>query len=133
MSMAVKRMPASQGARIRKRNTNLAGYTFILPWLIGLIVFTSIPMLYSLYLSFTKYDALGAPKWVGVSNYVNMVQDDTFWKALESNVRFDTMLPCVTFWGGVTCQFGLAAALPRLAAVITAQAGIPSHVLFDTP
>ena len=92
MTIAVKRTPASQAARIRKRNTNLAGYAFILPWLIGLIMFTSIPMLYSLYLSFTKYDALSAPKWIGAANYVNMVQDGTFWKALGVTFKYVFLL-----------------------------------------
>ena len=92
MTTAVKRSPVSRAARIRKRNTNLAGYTFILPWLIGLIVFTSLPMLYSLYLSFTKYDALGDPKWIGVNNYVNMVQDEIFWKALGVTFKYVFLL-----------------------------------------
>ena len=92
MTTAVKRSPVSQAVRIRRRNTNLAGYTFILPWLIGLIMFTSVPMLYSLYLSFTKYDVLGAPQWIGVNNYVNMVQDDTFWKALGVTFKYVFLL-----------------------------------------
>ncbi len=48
------------------------GYLFIAPWLLGFFIFTLGPMLFSLYLSFTKYDPRGsaAPAWVGLDNYV---------------------------------------------------------------
>lgn len=44
---------------------NKAGYLFLAPWLIGLIVITIGPMLASLYLSFTDYNLLRPPEWVG--------------------------------------------------------------------
>ena len=92
MTTSIKQTAATKAMRARKRNINLAGYTFILPWLIGLFVFTSIPMLYSLYLSFTKYDALGAPQWIGGANYVNMVQDSTFWTSLGVTFKYVFLL-----------------------------------------
>ena len=42
----------------------VAGYVFILPFIIGLIVFTVIPFFTSLYLAFTEYDILTPPKWI---------------------------------------------------------------------
>lgn len=62
---------------------NKAGYMFIAPWLTGFIIFTIIPMLASLYFSFTRYDVLSAPKWIGVENYISMLIDDRFWQALK--------------------------------------------------
>lgn len=50
-------------------------YAFLLPWMIGLFAFTIIPMLMSLYFSFTQYDALTAPKWIGMTNYLDMIRD----------------------------------------------------------
>ena len=41
------------------------GYLFLLPWLIGFFGLTLGPTLASLYLSFTNYDLLSAPDWVG--------------------------------------------------------------------
>lgn len=41
---------------------NVAGYVFILPFIIGLVVFTAIPFFTSLYLAFTKYNVLSDPK-----------------------------------------------------------------------
>lgn len=62
---------------------NRAGYLFIAPWLIGFILFTILPMLASLYLSFTRYDVLSPPVWVGFENYKNMFSDDRFKQALK--------------------------------------------------
>ena len=78
----------TSGARQRKRMNNLAGLAFASPWLFGLIMFTSVPMLYSLYLSFTKFDGLGSPVWYGINNYVNMFQDSTFWKSVGITFQY---------------------------------------------
>jgi multiple sugar transport system permease protein len=51
---------------------NLSSYAFLVPWLIGFFVFTAYPMIYSLYLSFTDYDMLSPPKWVGLKNFFIM-------------------------------------------------------------
>jgi multiple sugar transport system permease protein len=63
---------------------NLVGYTFLLPWLLGFLVFSVGPIVASLYLSFTKYDLLTAPVWNGLRNYVVMLtMDPRFLKALK--------------------------------------------------
>src|SRR5918998_1181319 len=54
---------------------NKAGYLFLLPWLIGLIVITLGPLLASLYLSFTNYNLIQAPEWTGLENYARMLTD----------------------------------------------------------
>ncbi len=54
---------------------NRAGYLFLLPWLVGLVVITIGPMLASLYLSFTDYNLIQAPKWIGLDNYARMLGD----------------------------------------------------------
>jgi len=59
-----------------KYKTYLAGYAFLLPWLIGFFALTLGPIVASLYLSFTQYDLLTAPKWIGTENYVSMFTDD---------------------------------------------------------
>lgn len=52
------------------------GYLFLLPWLIGFLGLTIGPILTSLYLSFTDFDLLTAPDWVGTDNYVRMFTND---------------------------------------------------------
>ncbi|WP_432757232.1 carbohydrate ABC transporter permease [Consotaella aegiceratis] len=58
-----------------------AGYMFLAPWLIGFLCLTIGPALVSLYLSFTDYDLLQSPNFVGASNYVRMVTADAKFSA----------------------------------------------------
>lgn len=67
----------------------MAGYVFISPWLFGFFLFTLSPLLVSLYLSFTEYDLLSAPRWIGLDNYKHMfVNDDRFWHAVRATVIY---------------------------------------------
>lgn len=60
----------------------VAGYIFLSPFIVGLLVFTIIPIIISLVLSFTRYDILSSPVFTGVENYTRMfTQDPTFWKS----------------------------------------------------
>ena len=54
---------------------NKAAYIFLLPWLVGLVAITIGPMLMSLYLSFTDYNLLQPPEWVGLDNFTRMLSD----------------------------------------------------------
>ena len=56
--------------------TNAWGYFFISPWLIGFLWFMLIPMIYSLYFSFTKYDLFSSPELVGFENYIKLFKDE---------------------------------------------------------
>lgn len=52
------------------------GYLFLLPWLIGFLGLTIGPIITSFYLSFTDFDLLTAPDWVGADNYIRMFTAD---------------------------------------------------------
>jgi multiple sugar transport system permease protein len=57
------------------------------PWLFGLIFFTAYPMVASFYQSFTKFNLIDSPKWIGLQNFHRMFfEDDDFWKALKNTV-----------------------------------------------
>jgi ABC-type sugar transport system permease subunit len=58
----------------------IAGYGFLLPNLIGFMVFTSLPVLASLALSFLKWDLLSPPCWAGWDNFRELAADAYFWK-----------------------------------------------------
>ena len=58
-------------------------YVFLTPWLIGLFCFTIIPMIMSLYFSFTQYAMATAPKWIGLGNYVDIARDPRLHKSLQ--------------------------------------------------
>ena len=65
------------------------GYAFISPWLLGFLIFTAYPFLASVYFSFTKYDIVSSPVWVGLANYRTLLRDDPlFWKSLYVTFHF---------------------------------------------
>jgi multiple sugar transport system permease protein len=63
-----------KGSSLTKAET-FAGYTFISPWLLGFILLTAGPMLFSFWLSFTEYDVIQAPKFIGLENYKELFTD----------------------------------------------------------
>lgn len=77
------------GSTVKPRFTdNKAGYAFLAPWLVGVVVFTIGPMLYSLYLAFTKYNLLQPPKWIGFDNFTQMLGDDRLWNSLRVTLEY---------------------------------------------
>lgn len=82
------------------------GYLFLLPWLIGFLGLTIGPMVTSLYLSFTDFDLLTTPEWVGASNYVRMLTNDPkFWTSMRVTMFF------VIFSVPLKLAFALAVAM----------------------
>lgn len=64
------------------------GMLYITPWLIGIIVFTAFPFITSFVLSFTNYDLMSAPKFIGVQNYITMFRSPDFRKAFGVTFRY---------------------------------------------
>src|SRR5215217_3656923 len=73
-----KRLRAKEAAR-----DNTAGYLFLLPWLIGLVLIVAGPLIASLYLSFTNYSLIQAPEWIGLENYARMLDDPRLHQSLK--------------------------------------------------
>ena len=55
---------------------DLQGYLFISPWLAGFLVLTAFPFAACIYLSFTRYDIVSTPVWVGWANYRELFAND---------------------------------------------------------
>jgi len=53
-----------------------AGYVFLLPWILGFLALTLIPMIVSLYYSFTDFNMIGEPRFIGFQNYIRMFTTD---------------------------------------------------------
>jgi multiple sugar transport system permease protein len=71
-----QRLPMFRSLKWREAMT---GYMFVLPWIVGFLAFSLLPMALSLYASFSHYDIVHFPKWEGLFNYQYMLQsDDTF-------------------------------------------------------
>ena len=57
------------------------------PWILGFLFFTAYPMLASFYQSFTKFNLIETPKWIGFDNYYRMFKEDPdFWQALKNTI-----------------------------------------------
>ncbi len=71
------------------RHEARTGLLFVLPWIVGLILFTAYPVIYSFYLSFTSYNIIQDPKWIGLENYQTMFNvDPLFWTAVKNSAYF---------------------------------------------
>lgn len=70
--------------RVSTLRADLTGYAFISPFIIGFLAFTFIPMLISLYLSFTSYNLFTSPRWIGLDNYEKMFTGDPkYWTSVR--------------------------------------------------
>ncbi|MGY5765236.1 carbohydrate ABC transporter permease [Brachybacterium sp. DNPG3] len=72
-----------KGGPKEKHPDNRAAMGFMLPWLLGFLGITLIPMIASLYLSFTDYSLLAAPEWIGLDNFREMAADTRLHNALK--------------------------------------------------
>ena len=68
--------------RLRRQEV-LVAYLFVLPWIIGFIVFTAGPILVSFGLSFTHYKIITPATFAGLDNYTAMIRDRNFWQSLR--------------------------------------------------
>jgi multiple sugar transport system permease protein len=77
VSIGMTRSAAPYRPRLRPGVRNqILGLLFISPWLLGLLAFTVYPVLASLYYSFTVYNVIQPPRFVGLQNYLDMVTQD---------------------------------------------------------
>jgi multiple sugar transport system permease protein len=74
-------------SKATKRNV-VNGLLFVSPWVIGFIVLTMVPFVLSLYYSFTQYDVVAAPDWVGIQNYVQLLKDPIFWRSIYNTLYY---------------------------------------------
>lgn len=72
----LREIPKVRAGSALKRAENRAAFLFLTPWIIGIVCITTIPMLASLYLSFTNYGVIGLPTWAGLDNYVRLFTAD---------------------------------------------------------
>lgn len=69
------------------RGEAVTGWLFVVPWIVGFLTFTLGPMLFSLYTSFTEYNIIRAPEWIGLRNFENIfLRDEFFWISLKNTL-----------------------------------------------
>ena len=99
-------MNISSKAKNQWRKT-VTGYIFLLPVIVGLALFTILPLCKSLYYSFTEYDNITSPVWIGVRNFVSMWSEPFFVKSVGNTFLY----AFVSVPLGLFCSFFLALAL----------------------
>ncbi len=96
-----------------KTREAITGYLFILPFIVGFLVFVAGPMLFSLYASFTNYDVTSQMDWVGLKNYKKMLFDDPlYWKSMGNTLYFTVFAVPIGILVGVVSAVLLNLDLP---------------------
>ena len=99
---------------------------FMSPWIIGFLAFTLYPMVSSLYFSFTSYDLLSTPRWIGLENYRFMfTKDPLFWTAIKNTAWIIVI--------GVPVRIPAAIATASLLVRPTRGQGVPDVLLRSNP
>ncbi|MGG0823333.1 sugar ABC transporter permease [Paenibacillus turicensis] len=75
------------------RKERIYGYLFILPPVLGLLIFTLFPVVYSFYGSLTDWDGLGSMNFVGFDNFKDVFSDELFYKAAFNTVFYMIGIP----------------------------------------
>lgn len=105
--------PGSVRPRFSWLSDRLLVWTFLTPTMLLLLGIAIFPLIWSLYLSFTRYsvikDAGTGPRWVGVRNYARLLTDPEVWQSFTTTARF--VIPAVGI--ELLLGFGLALLLNR--------------------
>jgi len=88
MTTQTSSIPLTALRRKKPNSQAWIGYLFILPAIIGFVVFYLYPALHGLQISFTDWNLLSDPKSVGLANYNEALHDPKFWSALWITVKY---------------------------------------------
>jgi multiple sugar transport system permease protein len=92
MAHAIIRPRARRGLSPLTLRNLRNGLLFISPWLVGLLVFTIYPILASFYYSFTRYDVVSPPQFIGPANYIEaFTADHLFWQAVGNTLYYGSI------------------------------------------
>jgi multiple sugar transport system permease protein len=92
-----------------RREETIAGYLFLLPNLLGFVIFFLAPILFAFYIMLTDWSLSNDPQFVGLQNFETMVNDRLFWKSLKNSFYYTF----VAVPSGIFIAFWLAIALNR--------------------
>ncbi|MEQ7177723.1 carbohydrate ABC transporter permease [Enterococcus thailandicus] len=94
---------ANPVSKLKRKNTLIA-WSFIAPNFIGFLLFTLIPVVFSLILAFMKWDSFSTPEFIGLKNFSKMMTDETFWISLKNTFLYTIGVVPLT----LVCSLGLA-------------------------
>ncbi|BBH68896.1 ABC transporter permease [Actinoplanes sp. OR16] len=71
-----------ESAMASKTKTASRGYAlYLIPGVIASLAVIVVPLVMTVYVSFTKWTGVGSPRWVGFDNYTRLFQDTLFWQS----------------------------------------------------
>lgn len=76
------------GLKGRSVSASVAGYLFVAPSLLFILVFVIGPIVGAMWFSLTDYDLMSAPKFVGMKNYLRLIDDDRLYRSLTNSLFF---------------------------------------------
>jgi multiple sugar transport system permease protein len=94
-------VPARRDQLSAKHREWIAGYLFVLPDALGLLLFLGVPMGLSLVLGLFEVNGFGAYRFVGLANYVRMFHDPLFWTAARVTAVYAVMLVPLLYVAGL--------------------------------
>lgn len=76
----------------------ISGLLFISPWIVGFLAFYAVPAAVSLFMSFTRWNIVGDPIWIGLDNYIEIFTGDrNFWNSVQVTMRYALLyIPLMT-------------------------------------
>jgi multiple sugar transport system permease protein len=90
------------------------GYVFILPWIIGFLIFTFGPMIASVYFSLTRYDGRNAPVFVGLSNFQKLFTDPKVANSLKVTFKYAIIAMPLSLTAGFMLAYLLNLKVPAM-------------------
>lgn len=90
--MRLNKVNPSHSKDSLRRQEAIHGLLLISPWMIGFVIFLVVPIIFSIYASFTRWTLISPPpQWIGFKNYVDMFTDRDTWWSLGVTVRYMAM------------------------------------------
>jgi multiple sugar transport system permease protein len=105
--MSIRPLSLSKPLGLRHREA-IAGYLLLSPWIIGIIAFIAGPMITSGYLSFTRYDIVNTPEWIGLKNFTDIfTRDRLFWPSMMLTFKYALILVPFSLLGSLLAAISL--------------------------
>jgi raffinose/stachyose/melibiose transport system permease protein len=100
---SAKSTPAAESRKRAKGvGENKSGYyIYLIPGLVTFVIVIGGSFFYNTYISFTKWNGLGKPRWVGLQNYEKLMQDSTFWQSFLHAFYFIAAMSIIPTFLGV--------------------------------
>ena len=88
--------PARKGSGLAHRR-RITGFLFVLPSVLFMLIFFIFPLIMTVWMSLNNWPLLGKPKFIGLANYANMLQDGQFWSSLIFTTEYTLLVSIPIF------------------------------------